>query len=32
MKEIDDFIMALGYVILIGFEYVKMAWTKWQNI
>lgn len=32
IKEIDDFIMAVGYGILIGVEYVKIAWTKWQNI
>lgn len=32
IKEIDDFIMAVVYAILIGVEYVKIAWTKWQNI
>ena len=32
IKEIDNFIMAIGYVVLIGFEYVKMVWAKWQNI
>lgn len=32
IKEIDDFIMAVGYAILIGVEYIKMAWTRWQNI
>lgn len=31
-QEIDNFIMAVGYVILIGVEYVKIAWIKWQNI
>lgn len=32
MKEIDNFIMALGYALLIGFEYIKTGWEKWQNI
>ena len=32
IKEIDDFIMAVGYAILLGVEYVKIAWIKWQNI
>ena len=32
IKEIDNFIMAIGYFILIGVEYVKIAWIKWQNI
>jgi len=32
IKEIDNFIMAVGYVILIGVEHVKIAWIKWQNI
>ena len=32
IKEIDNFIMDIIYVILIGVEYVKIAWIKWQNI
>lgn len=32
IKEIDNFIMAVGYAILIVVEYVKIVWNKWQNI
>ena len=32
VKFIDDFLGAIGYALLIGLEYIKMAWTRWQNI
>nr|DAY07764.1 MAG TPA: hypothetical protein [Caudoviricetes sp.] len=32
MKAVDDFLGAIGYALLIGLEYIKMAWTRWQNI
>lgn len=32
VKFIDDFLGAMGYALLIGLEYIKMAWTRWQNI
>lgn len=32
MKAVDDFLGAIGYALLIGLEYIKMAWCTWQNI
>ena len=32
VKAIDDFLGAVWYATLIGLEYIKMAWTRWQNI
>lgn len=32
MRAIDDFLGAIWYASLIGLEYIKMAWSKWQNI
>lgn len=32
MKEIDNFLGAILYATLVGVEYVKMIWDKWQNI
>ena len=32
LRAIDDFLGAIWYAGLIGFEYIKMAWCKWQNI
>lgn len=32
MKEIDAFLGAIWYALLIGFEYIKVGWDKWQNI
>ena len=26
MKAVDDFLGAIGYALLIGLEYIKMAW------
>lgn len=32
MKEIDNFLGAILYAVLVGVEYVKMIWDRWQNI
>lgn len=32
MKEIDNFLGAILYAALVGVEYVKMIWDRWQNI
>lgn len=32
MKAVDDFLGAIGYALLIGLEYIKIGWDKWQNI
>nr|DAW59997.1 MAG TPA: hypothetical protein [Caudoviricetes sp.] len=32
LRAIDDFLGAIWYATLIGLEYIKMAWCKWQNI
>nr|DAM39236.1 MAG TPA: hypothetical protein [Caudoviricetes sp.] len=32
LRAIDDFLGAIWYAGLIGLEYIKMAWCKWQNI
>lgn len=32
VKAIDDFLGAIWYAGLIGIEYIKIGWDKWQNI
>ena len=32
VKFIDDFLGAIGYALLIGLEYIRIVWTRWQNI
>ena len=32
VKFIDDFLGAMGYALLIGVEYIKIGWERWQNI
>lgn len=32
VKVIDDFLGAIWYALLIGLEYIRIAWTRWQNI
>ncbi|MDU3430433.1 MAG: hypothetical protein E6005_03725 [Peptostreptococcus sp.] len=31
-KFVFNFTAALGYAILIAWEYIKIAWRKWQNL
>lgn len=32
MKAVDDFLGAIWYALLIGVEYIKIGWERWQNI
>ena len=32
LRAIDNFLGAIWYAALIGVEYIKMAWCKWQNL
>lgn len=31
-RYVYDITGALGYAVLIAWEYIKMAWIKWQNL
>nr|DAS11266.1 MAG TPA: hypothetical protein [Caudoviricetes sp.] len=32
LRSVDDFLDAIWYACLIGLEYIRIAWTRWQNI
>lgn len=32
LRSVDDFLDAIWYAALIGIEYIKAGWGKWQNL
>ena len=32
LRSVDDFLDAIWYACLIGIEYLKIGWDKWQNL